>query len=641
MVFNINHLLLGIYILIQLCPYQISARELGSDCTSDRDCKEEITGATCLQNRCTCQSYYARVNSTYCIQSTLLGYDCFVPEQCSMKVANSSCLEGVCRCVDGFLQFRKHTCLAPARPGNVCYSNAHCRLWTADSHCDFLIPNLFGRCQCNVPFRQLGDSCVRSAFQDTSSNIFTQEISSPPSTSTTTTALPSSTFITSSVKSATKLPTKLTTTTMSTTTTDINSNYITEYSTISVPKKTYKPNHSYKKRRRPASTTEFPRYRTRTTSARPLDAATRYTLSRRTTVMEPKSTPLPSSILYSSSTATSTMATTTNRPITISSTISQRSTTKKAISTTTTTTTTALPSTQELRRRIEDTYASVSLGLPCVTDLQCRTADPSSKCIDGVCDCIWKTNSTKACSARNTGCIAGTFQCRSTGTCISWFFVCDGRKDCSDGSDEECTTTKCPQEAFRCKSTGQCISRASRCDGIRDCAAGEDEVDCQASGRRGCPPDTFQCGDGKCIPEYEFCNAIIGCSDASDEPPHMCKSRSRRRFSEYCPLRCGNGRCRSSAIACSGRDGCGDGTDEVSCSVCRCPVIKAKMAKYAIIIFVNMKWKKRAHGYPDILFVFFSAEVLFSSPCCTYNQTSDSYHRQLRYMTRKLQVKII
>ncbi|KAI4461296.1 ecdysone-inducible e1 isoform a [Holotrichia oblita] len=374
-------------IYIQLCPYQISARELGSECTSDRDCKEQITGATCLQNRCTCQSYYARVNSTYCIQ---------------YHQYNKIIIQII------FLF------LPAARPGNVCYSNAHCRLWTADSHCDFLIPNLFGRCQCNLPFRQLGDSCVRSAFQDTSSNIFTQEISSSPSTSTTTTAIPTTTFIASSVKSATKSPSKLTTmmTTSTTTTTDVKSNYITEYSTVSVPKKTYKPNHSYKKRRRPASTTEFPRYRTRTTSARPLDAATRITVSRRTTVMEPKSTPLPSSILFSSSTATSTMATTTNRPITTFSTISQRSTTRKMISTTTT----APPSTQELRRRVEDSYAAVSLGLPCVTDLQCRTADPSSKCIDGVCDCIWKTNSTRACSARNTGCIAGTFQVNNHST---------------------------------------------------------------------------------------------------------------------------------------------------------------------------------------------------------------------------------
>lgn len=70
----------------------------------------------------------------------------------------------------------------------------------------------------------------------------------------------------------------------------------------------------------------------------------------------------------------------------------------------------ALPPTTGIRVRNDDGFAAVSLGLACVTDLQCRVADPYSKCIDGVCDCAMRTNLTTSCSARNRGCIPGTFQ---------------------------------------------------------------------------------------------------------------------------------------------------------------------------------------------------------------------------------------
>nr|CAH7722091.1 unnamed protein product [Callosobruchus chinensis] len=391
-----------------------------------------------------------------------------------------------------------------ARPGNVCYSNAHCRLWTADSHCDFLIPNLFGRCQCNSPFKQVGDSCVRSAFQTkappttvsstTSTTSFPTSLSSTPSTPQATAA------VSDKATGSTKVPKQVNTTPV-TVDEDIKSNEISESNG--------KPIHAAQADEKQKPTKEVPVPSQPSTTQLPVakegttlspEITTRLTVAIKPTTLEPLSSLSPEIIIPSA-------------------------------------TTIVPPTTTGIRTRVEKSDEGVSLGLPCVTDLQCRLSDAGSKCIEGVCDCIIRTNETKACSARSRGCIPGTFQCRNSGTCISWFFVCDGRKDCSDASDEDCKPFNCPPEAFMCHKSGKCISRAGRCDGPVDCPDGEDEAGCQSDSRHGCPPHTFRCADGKCLPEYEFCNAIVGCSDGSDEPPHVCKGRARRRRAE-CRSRC-------------------------------------------------------------------------------------------------------
>ena len=105
----------------------------------------------------------------------------------------------------------------------------------------------------------------------------------------------------------------------------------------------------------------------------------------------------------------------------------------------------------------------------------------------------------------------------STGEYVLEHFLCDGKIDCLDGSDESnCSTFECNSQygMFQCEDNSECISLSNYCDHRIDCSDSSDEHRCHYPS---CSSDEYECHNGQCVQLTQLCDLSVDCFDNSDE----------------------------------------------------------------------------------------------------------------------------